>query len=95
MARINETRMQELLEKAMDFLNNRGMIEEFEEEYDLDLTEEEKDYFCLYPSEMDDEEIWTVINQPSRMEIATDEELEKELRSFDSSAWFEEEDANV
>lgn len=84
--------MQELLEKAMDFLNNRGMIEEFEEEYDLDLTEEEKDYFCLYPSEMDDEEIWAVINTPSRMEIATDEELAKELRSFDSSDLFEEED---
>lgn len=92
MARIDEKRMQELLEKAMDFLNNRGMIEEFEEEYDLDLTEEEKDYFCLYPSEMDDEEIWAVINQPSIMEIATDEELEKELRSFDSSNLFEEED---
>lgn len=92
MARIDEKRMQELLEKAMDFLNNRGMIEEFEEEYDLDLTEEEKDYFCLYPSEMDDEEIWAVINQPSIMEIATDEELEKELRSFDSSDLFEEGD---
>lgn len=75
MARIDETRMQELLEKAMDFLNNRGMIEEFEDEYDLDLTEEEKDYFCLYPSE-----------------IADDEELAKELRSFDESDLFEEED---
>lgn len=90
MARINEKRMQELLEKAMDFLNSRGMIEEFEEEYDLDLTEEEKDYFCLYPSEMDDEEIWAVINQPSIMDIATDEELAKELRSFDESDLFEE-----
>ena len=30
--RMQEMRMQELLEKAMDFLNNRGMIEEFEEE---------------------------------------------------------------
>lgn len=74
MTRINEKRMQELLEKAMDFLNNRGMIEEFEEEYDLDLTEEEKDYFCLYPSEMDDEAIWAVINQPSIMDIATEED---------------------
>lgn len=74
MARINETKMQELLEKAMDFLNNKGMIEEFEEEYDLDLTEEEKDYFCLYPSEMDDEAIWAVINQPSIMDIATEED---------------------
>ena len=74
MARINEKRMQELLEKAMDFLNNRGMIEEFEEEYDLDLTEEEKDYFCLYPSEMDDEAIWAVINQPNIMDIATEED---------------------
>lgn len=74
MARINEKRMQELLEKAIDFLNNRGMIEEFEEEYDLDLTEEEKDYFCLYPSEMDDEAIWAVINQPSIMDIATEED---------------------
>lgn len=92
MARIDEMRMQELLEKAMDFLNNRGMIEEFEEEYDLDLTEEEKDYFCLYPSEMDDEAIWAFINQPSRMEIADDEELAKELRSFDESELFEEED---
>ena len=92
MARINETRMQELLEKAMDFLNSRGMIEEFEEEYDLDLTEEEKDYFCLYPSEMDDEAIWTVINQPVELAIADDEELAKELRSFDSSDLFEEED---
>lgn len=91
MTRINETRMQELLEKAMDFLNNRGMIQEFEEEYDLDLTEEEKDYFCLYPSEMDDETIWAVINQPSIMAIA-DEELAKELRSFDESDLFEEED---
>lgn len=90
MARINETKMQELLEKAMDFLNNKGMIEEFEEEYDLDLTEEEKDYFCLYPSEMDDEAIWAVINQPSIMDIATDEELAKELRSFDESDLFEE-----
>ena len=61
------------------------------EEYDLDLTEEEKDYFYLYPSEMDDEEIWAVINTPSIMEIATDEELTKELRSFDSSDLFEEE----
>ena len=92
MARIDEMRMQELLEKAMDFLNNRGMIEEFEEEYDLDLTEEEKDYFCLYPSEMDDEAIWAVINQPIELAIATDEELEKELRSFDESDLFEEED---
>ena len=75
----------------MDFLNNKGMIEEFEEEYDLDLTEEEKDYFCLYPSEMDDEAIWAVINQPSIMAIA-DEELAKELRSFDESDLFEEED---
>lgn len=92
MTRINETRMQELLEKAMDFLNNRGMIEEFEEEYDLDLTEEEKDYFCLYPSEMDDEAIWAVINQPIELAIADDEEIAKELRSFDSSDLFEEED---
>lgn len=92
MARIDETRMQELLEKAMDFLNNRGIIEEFEEEYDLDLTEEEKDYFCLYPSEMDDEAIWAVINMPSIMDIADDEELAKELRSFDESDLFEEED---
>jgi len=90
MANVNEKRMQELLEKAMDFLNNRGMIEEFEEEYDLDLTEEEKDYFCLYPSEMDDEAIWAVINQPSIMDIATDEELANELRSFDESDLFEE-----
>ncbi len=76
----------------MDFLNSRGMIEEFEEEYDIDLTDEEKDYFCLYPSEMDDEAIWDFINQPSRMKIADNEELAKELRSFDESDLFKEED---
>lgn len=91
MARIDEGRMRELLEKAMDYLNNRGLIDELECEYDLDLTEEEKDYFHIYPSEMDDEAIWAVINTPSKMEIATDEELAKELRSFDSSDLFEEE----
>lgn len=88
-------REQEMLEKAMSFICDMGLFDNFEEDTGVNMTDKEKERWApnaLYPPEMDDEEIWAVINTPSRMEIATDEELEKELRSFDSSDLFEEED---
>lgn len=88
-------REQELLEKAMSFICDMGLFDDFEGDTGVDMTDEEKERWAtnaLYPSEMDEETIWAVINTPSRMEITTDEELAKELRSFDSSDLFEEED---
>lgn len=86
-------REQEMLEKAMSFICDMGLFDNFEEDTGVNMTDEEKERWApnaLYPSEMDDEEIWAVINTPSIMDIATDEELAKELRSFDDSDLFEE-----
>lgn len=88
-------REQEMLEKAMSFICDMGLFDDFEEDTGVNMTDEEKERWApnaLYPSEMDDEAIWAVINQPIELEIADDEELAKELRSFDESDLFEEED---
>lgn len=76
---INDLRMREFAEKAISFLVSRGMIDEFEEEYDIDFSEEEKVFFNIYPDEMDDEDFDFSDDEISM----TDEELLSELKEFD------------
>lgn len=86
---VNVMEVCELLEKAVCFLRYNGMIDEWLEDQDLDPSEEAKERFCIYTKE-DEERLWSVIDH--ELDIATDEELAKELRSFDESDLFKEED---
>lgn len=86
---VNVMEVCELLEKAVCFLRYNGMIDEWLEDQDLDPSEEAKERFCIYTKE-DEERLWAVIDH--ELDIADDEELAKELRSFDESDLFEEED---
>ena len=52
---INELRMREIAEVAMSYIKDTEMMEDFLEEYDLDLSEEEKRYFDI-ESEDDEED---------------------------------------
>lgn len=88
---VNVMEVCELLEKAVCFLRYNGMVDEWLEDQGLDPSDEARERFCIY-SEEDEERLWAVINQPIELKIADDEELAKELRSFDSSDLFEEED---
>ena len=86
---VNVMEVCELLEKAVCFLRYNGMIDEWLEDQGLDPSEEAKERFCIYTKE-DEERLWAAIEH--ELDIADDEELAKELRSFDESDLFEEED---
>ena len=50
---IPDIRMRELAETAISYLNDEDMINDFLEDRGIELSEEEKSYFCIY--EEDDE----------------------------------------
>ena len=45
---VPDTRMRELAETAISYLNDEFMLNEFMEDRGIEFTEEEKSYFCIY-----------------------------------------------
>lgn len=50
---ISDTRMRELAETAISYLNDEFMLNEFMEDRGIEFTEEEKSYFGIYDEEDD------------------------------------------
>ena len=48
---IPDIRMREIAELAISYLNDEFMLEDFMEDRDIELTEEEKEYFGIYDEE--------------------------------------------
>lgn len=51
--KITDTRMRELAETAISYLNDEFMLNEFMEDRGIEFTEEEKSYFGIYDEEDD------------------------------------------
>lgn len=48
---IPDTRMRELAETAISYINDNDMISDFCEDRGIEFTDEEKSYFCIYDEE--------------------------------------------
>lgn len=54
---MTDLRLKEVAEKAISYIIDNGEIADFLEDRDLDLTEEEKDYFGI-PTETEEDDYW-------------------------------------
>lgn len=56
MAKVNEMEINELFEKAVDYLRNMGMVNDWLEEYGLDPSVEARERYCIYAEEDEEED---------------------------------------
>lgn len=98
MTKVNEMETNELLEKAVDYLRNIGMINDWLEEYGLNPSIEARERYCIYEEEDETPDYWeeneelidNAINTPIEIPDISDEELEKEIKSLGFSFEFKE-----
>ena len=53
---IGSLRMRELAEQAISYLQDNGILNDFLEDRDIELSEEEREYFCIGEEDEDYED---------------------------------------